>query len=403
LNQAAEIIAGEIADKGPIPFARFMELALYCPIYGYYEREKDIIGRGGDYYTSVTVGSLFGELLAFQFAEWLTKSRIPGVAGAGTDALLIVEGGAHDGRLASDILAWMREHRPALFEGLEYWIVEPSEQRRGWQQEALAQFAAKLHWAKQLPELPNAPASSRTSRRRGPSVRGIIFSNELLDAMPVHRLGWDAKERTWYEWGVTSEGGRLVWTRMPANSSKSAVNGPSWQVESPIGDWLLAIGSGLTDVLPDGFTVEISPVAERWWREAASALASGRLVTLDYGLTADELLAPERRDGTVRAYSQNRSGGDVLAQPGEQDITAHVNFTAIQAAGESAGLRTDAFSTQAQFLTGIAARVWNGGASFGEWTPARTRQFQTLTHPEHLGHSFRALVQSRTGTTATRG
>jgi SAM-dependent MidA family methyltransferase len=277
----------------------------------------------------------------------------------------------------------MREHRPALFQGLEYWIVEPSEQRRGRQQEALAPFAAKLHWVKQLSELLSPLASLPTNRHSLSSVRGIIFSNELLDAMPAHRLGWDAKERIWFEWGVTLESGRFVWTRMPATA------------EPPFGRWQMANGKELLDVLPDGFTVETSPTAEQWWREAASVLGCGRLVTLDYGLTADELLAPERKEGTARAYSYHQSSRDVLAHPGEQDITAHVNFTALQTAGESAGLRTDAFLTQAQFLTGIAARVWNGGASFGEWTPARTRQFQTLTHPEHLGQSFRVLVQSR--------
>jgi SAM-dependent MidA family methyltransferase len=390
LNQAAEIIAGEIADKGAIPFARFMELALYCPIYGYYEREKDIIGRRGDYYTSVSVGSLFGELLAFQFGEWLVEgpvSRVPGAegeVGARTKLMRIVEGGAHDGGLTRDILTWMREHRPALFQELEYWIVEPSERRRVWQQGVLAQFAAKLHWVQQLPELLSVPASSGANRHLLPAVRGIVFSNELLDAMPAHRLGWDAKERMWYEWGVTLEGGRFVWARLPTNT------------ESSMGNWPLGIGSKLLEVLPDGFTVEVSPAAERWWREAASVLEYGRLVTIDYGLTADEFLVPERMQGTARAYSHHQASRDVLADPGEQDITAHVNFTAIRAAGESAGLRTDAFMTQAQFLTGIAGRVWKSGASFGAWTPERTRQFQTLTHPEHLGQSFRVLVQSRT-------
>jgi SAM-dependent MidA family methyltransferase len=402
LNQAAEVIAGEIADKGVIPFARFMELALYCPIYGYYEREKDIIGRRGDYYTSVSVGSLFGELLAFQIAEWLAESRVSNAAGEGAGVMQIVEAGAHGGRLARDLLAWMQEHRPALFQGLEYWIIEPSEQRRGWQQEALAQFAAKLHWVKQLPELLSVPASPPNNRHPLPSVRGIIFSNELLDAMPAHRLGWDAKERIWFEWGVTSKDGRFVWTRMPANSPKSkvialrpAINNPYGNAESAIGHWPLAIGHELLDVLPDEFTVEVSPAAEQWWREAATVLECGRLVTIDYGLTDDEFIAPERKEGTILAYSHHQSSRDVLTHPGEQDITAHVNFTAIQAVGESAGLSTDAFLTQPQFLTGIAARVWKAGASFGEWTSERTRQFQTLTHPEHLGQSFRVLVQSR--------
>jgi SAM-dependent MidA family methyltransferase len=151
----------------------------------------------------------------------------------------------------------------------------------------------------------------------------------------------------------------------------------------------------LLQALPDGFSIEVSPAAKQWWREAALALHSGKLVAIDYGLTADELLMPGRKEGTLRAYHRHRPGSDVLARPGEQDVTAHVNFTAIQAAGESVGLSTEGFETQAQFLTRIAARTWQKEASFAEWSPERTRQFQTLTHPEHLGRSFRVLVQSR--------
>ena len=106
---------------------------------------------------------------------------------------------------------------------------------------------------------------------------------------------------------------------------------------------------------------------------------------------------PERSEGTLRAYHRHRASNDVLACPGDQDITAHVNFTAIRAAGESAGLRTDAFQTQAQFLTSIAARTWADEAPFGKWTSERTRQFQTLVHPAHLGRAFRVLVQERSG------
>ena len=163
----------------------------------------------------------------------------------------------------------------------------------------------------------------------------------------------------------------------------------------PISHFQLPIGDGLLEVLPDGFTTELCPAAEQWWRTAALALGCGKLLTFDYGLSAEEFFMPERKDGTARGYHHHRLSSDVLAHPGEQDITAHVNFTAIQTAGESAGLRTDAFLTQAQFLTSIAARMWKDEASFGDWTPERTRQFQTLTHPEHLGRSFRVLVQSR--------
>ena len=97
----------------------------------------------------------------------------------------------------------------------------------------------------------------------------------------------------------------------------------------------------------------------------------------------------------LRAYYRHRSSNDLLANPGEQDLTAHVNFTALRSAGESAGLKTEAFVTQMQFLTQVAQQTWKGKACFGEWTPKRRSQFQTLTHPEHLGRPFRVLVQSR--------
>jgi SAM-dependent MidA family methyltransferase len=126
-------------------------------------------------------------------------------------------------------------------------------------------------------------------------------------------------------------------------------------------------------------------------------MGCGKLVAIDYGLAAEEFLVPERKDGTLRAYYRHRLVSDVLANAGEQDLTAHINFSAIRQAGEAAGLRTEAFLTQEQFLTQIAAKAWKGGGAFGEWSRERTRQFQTLTHPEHLGRAFRVLVQSIIG------
>ena len=231
-------------------------------------------------------------------------------------------------------------------------------------------------------------------RRPKPAgLRGIVFSNEFLDAMPVHRLGWDAKAGAWFEWGVTLHGGRFVWSRIPHEGWGRTLNASS--AAFPLSHFQLSTADGLLEALPDGFTIELCPAAEQWWREAAMALGHGKLLAIDYGLTAEEFFVPERKEGTLRGYHRHRSGGDVLADPGRQDITAHVNFTAIRAAGESAGLKTEAFQTQAQLLTGIAARTWKDESVFGKWTAERIRQFQTLTHPEHLGRSFRALVQSR--------
>lgn len=396
MSKAAIRIADEIREQGAIPFARFMELALYCPNCGYYETEKDRIGAGGDYYTSVSVGSLFGELLARQFADWFNEGEpgLPGREGRrpGAGKVRIVEAGAHFGKLAGDILTWMRQYCPVLFEQLEYWIVEPSDGRRAWQGQCLAAFGDKVRWAGKLQAAGEVAGSERHNPASVP-VPEIIFSNELLDAMPVRRLGWDKNERAWFEWGVTLREKQFVWTRMADGGwgmerSCLQVAFPSPLFQPPLGEDVLV-------VLPDGFCLELCPAAEGWWREAANRLQQGKLLTIDYGLTADELLMPERKQGTLRAYRRHLPGSDVLACPGEQDITADVNFAAIQAAGESAGLRTDGLFTQAQFLTAIAARTCQAEGSFGEWTPERTRQFQTLTHPEHLGRSFRVLVQSR--------
>jgi SAM-dependent MidA family methyltransferase len=344
-----------------------MELALYCPVYGYYGKEEDKTGRAGDFYTSVSVGALFGELLAFRFADWLESGYGPdgGPEGGKSESVpvQIMEAGAHDGRLARDILAWLRQWRPALFERLEYVIAEPFKVLQARQREMLADFP-RVRWTEQV--------------GGGGRIRGIIFSNELLDAMPVHRYGWDAKGRKWFEWGVAVEGDRFQWTKLEAPPPSAAASLPA----------------ELVDLFPDGFVLEESPKAIEWWSQAASTLEWGKLVTLDYGMTTEETLMPERTAGTLRAYRRHRVSEDLLSDPGEQDLTAHVNFSVIREAGERAGLRTEWFGRQEAFLTGIAAATWADETRFGAWTSEQRRQFQTLTRPDHLGR-FRVLVQER--------
>ena len=357
------IIDEEIARDGVITFARFMDLALYCPNFGYYERKEKPPGRGGDFQTSVSVGSLFGELLAAQFAAWLAlmpaKTR------------QLVEAGAHDGQLAKDILCSLRDTYPEILGSLEYWILEPSEARQASQRRTLSDFSSCVRWFRSWDDVPPT------------GISGIIFSNELLDAMPVHRLGWDAGAKKWFEWGVASAGKELVWER---------VQNPKSKIQSP------NLPEALLEVLPDGFTTEVCPAAVDWWRCAAAALRSGKLLTFDYGLAAEEFFTPERKDGTLRAYYQHHQSRELLAHPGEQDLTAHVNFTAIREAGESAGLATESFITQGQFLTEIVEQMADE-PDFREQLAAQSRQFQTLTHPDHLGRKFLVLVQSRLHTT----
>jgi SAM-dependent MidA family methyltransferase len=354
-----EIIRREIQKQVVLPFDRFMELALYCPDCGYYETKRDI-GRHGDFYTSVSAGELFGQLLACQFAGWLEAMR------RAECGVRIVEAGAHDGTLAADILNWLRSCRPQLFSELEYVILEPSSRRQEWQKVTLKEFT-NVRWLSAFPDV--------RSRTPDSGLRGIIFSNELLDAFPVRRFGWDAKNKTWFEWGVAIDGDKIVWQR---------IQDSEFRIQNP----------ELESVLPDNYTIETSPAAENWWRGAAGILHRGKLLTIDYGDTTDEMFSPRRARGTLRAYFQHHVADDILANPGGQDLTAHVNFSAIQSAGEDAGLKTEFFGSQSKFLTAILENTIKAN-SLGGWTPKRSREFQTLTHPEHLGRAFRVLVQSR--------
>ncbi len=363
MKMPTEYICEEIRQSGAISFARFMELALYCPETGYYERNQDNVGRTGDFITSVSTGELFGQLLAYQFGGWLENLKQFKIQ---TEKLKIVEAGAHDGKLAADVLLWLNENRPELFSEIEYVILEPSAKRQQWQQEKLKAFT-NIRWVGQPSAISNQP------------LVGIIFSNELLDAFSVYRFGWNAKEKKWFEHGVTLDGEKFIWTRLPPPTLPSSI---------------LNLPSSLLEVLPDGYAIESSPAAESWWRDAAKNLSHGKLLAIDYGFTAEEQFSPARVNGTLRAYHRHRVTDDLLAHPGDHDLTAHVNFSAIQNCGEAAGLKTETYATQPQFLTRILGAAVKQ-KYFTPLTPKQIRQFQTLTHPDHLGRAFKVLVQSR--------
>jgi SAM-dependent MidA family methyltransferase len=346
MNAVESVIRQEILATGSISFARFMEIALYCPKIGYYERSSSPVGQRGDYYTSVSVGPLFGELLACQFADWRSHLR--------SGALSITEAGAHDGQLALDILKALRRDYPDL--PVQYGIVEPSTTRREWQRVKLDVFAGQVTWFASLDDMPE--------------VSGILFSNELLDAMPVHVLRWRGGQ--WLEAKVSVANGQLEWCEVALGHD----------LGQP------AVPAELAPLLPDGFQIEVSPTARAWWQSAARKLRAGKLVTFDYGGEMKDLLSPYRKPGTLRAYRRHQLVGDVLANPGEQDLTAHVNFDEIQRAGEGIGLKTERFSSQEEFLARLVPRIT-------DWNSERVRQFQTLTHPNHLGRAFKVLVQSR--------
>lgn len=333
-----------------------MEIALYGEGIGYYERPGRPVGRAGDFYTSVSVGPAFGFLLASEFSRWAREGN--------WGSFELVEVGAHDGRLAADVLRALESFHPEVLERVRYVFVEPSAVRRAAQEVAVARWLDRARWTEAWMD----------------SVEGVVFANELLDAFPVHRLVWDAPNRTWREWGVGIADTGLVWDRMPVSDGLD----------------LSAVG-GLEEVLPDGFIVELSPARVAWWRRAAGALRRGWLVTLDYGFAEEPVIRPERATGTLRGYRQHRISEDLLACPGEQDLTAHVDFVELRRAGEELGLETAFLLPQGRWLGQVAARIVGEGGGAAEWLRARSRQLQTLIHPSHLGHSFRALGQRRAG------
>jgi len=208
----------------------------------------------------------------------------------------------------------------------------------------------------------------------GRKPAGVFFCNELVDALPVRLI--EARNDDWLERCVTVDERDLTWTVNEADA-----------------ELRLAIGA-LPLVPIDGFRTEIGLAARSWANQAAGFLRRGYRLTVDYGFPASAYYAPFRRDGTLTRYRQHRRGDDVLHAPGEQDITAHVDFTALARAGENAGLETLGLVDQMHFLVGIVQdHVERGGRSVDLGSDVQA--WQTLTHPEHLGERFKVLIQAR--------
>jgi SAM-dependent MidA family methyltransferase len=329
---------------GPLTVAAFIERALYDPEYGYYARVGQRSGRAGDFFTSVDVGPLFGELLAVQIAEMFAllesvesveslesleslESRIPNPE----SRLDLVEAGAGNGRLSADILHALKRDRPDVYAATRLHLVETSAAARAQQRATLGDVADRL-------------ASS--TERVPESFEGVLVANELLDAMPVHQVT------------MTEDGLQEIYVAGSQSTvdSRQAVNGGLKTVIGPpstprLAEYLARVGARLEP----GWTVEINLNAVDWIADAARRLRRGFIILIDYGHEARDLYSASHAAGTLTTFSGHRAAGGHawLDRPGEQDITAHVDWTSVRMAAEAEGLQTIAFLDQTYFLLGI--------------------------------------------------
>jgi SAM-dependent MidA family methyltransferase len=360
-----EIIRAEIGANGPIPFARFMELALYHPQHGYYASGRANIGRRGDFFTNVSVGPLFGKLLAAQFAEIWEKLRRP-------RDLKIVEQGAHDGIFAADALSTLRQSASDCFAATSYCIVEPFPIWRERQQENLREFAEKTSWVASIDDME-------------PFV-GIHFSNELFDSLPVHLIvsGGVANGATvWNEKFVDLEHGLSAGA--PCGVELRCQNAPFEFVTSTVSrPDLLPHHLGF---FPAGFETEVNLAAPKLMSEIAK-LSRGLILTIDYGFPRAEFYSLYRNQGTLQVRAKQKKLASPFEQIGLADISAHVEWSSLAEAAQSSGATPIGFTDQHHFLTGIISKFFPDA----DFDPSEKRALQTLLHPEMLGRSFQVLV-----------
>jgi SAM-dependent MidA family methyltransferase len=349
-------IATHLEANGPVPFARFMEWCLYHPEHGYYSAGRVQVGSdAGDFTTAPHVSAVFARCLA-RFVD-----RVDRALGR-PDGFVIIEGGPGEGRLARDLLDTLAERHPHLYSRLRYHLDEASPALRTRQRRLLGPHAARVEHG--MP---------------GHRAPGLYISNELLDAMPVHRLR-NAEGELLEVW-VESVEGALGEILLPPESAAVAT---SARVLAQDGGWM----------------VEVRPGVDGWLARAAGALERGAVVTVDYGDTAPRLFGPHHPDGTCVAYRDHRQHRNLLAVPGEQDLTAQVDFSALVAAGEALGLAHAPLCKQREFLFANGLLEELEAMEAAEGTDLEKLQLRQALAPllmpgAGMGDAFKVLVQRK--------
>ena len=339
-----------VAAGGAISFARYMELALYAPALGYYTAGKHKFGADGDFTTAPELGSLFARCLARQCQPILAEL-------GGAD---ILEAGAGSGALVADLLLELETY-DVLPE--RYLILELSTELRARQAETLRarapQHLERVHWIDRLPG----------------TVRGIVLANELLDALPMERL--KVTETGVHRLDVVWENDCFAWRENPA--------------DAPIRDRIEPLA------LPSGYLSEINLQAEAWVRSVADVLQQGVMLLVDYGFPRAEFYHPQRMGGTLMCHYRHRAHDDPLMLIGLQDITAHVDFTAIAEAGIGAGLALAGYTSQAAFLMacGLDKLAASSDPDAVRTHLALTQEIKKLTLPHEMGELYKVIALGR--------
>ena len=355
----------ERSPQRQITFAEYMALALYHQQYGYYSSEIVKIGAGGDFFTASSLGKDFGELLAVQFQQMWHNLDCP-------NPFYLVEMGAGNGELARDILSYLQDNSDrALVKALRYIIVEQSPALIETQQQLLKSFDIDLAW-------------KTWSEIASDSIVGCFFSNELVDAFPVHLIKKD-RDRL-YEVYLSLDDDKLCET-LDVISTENIVK------------YFEAIDIDLlTEQYPEGYRTEVNLEALNWLERVALRLKQGYVLTIDYGYCADKYYRPTRDRGTLQCYYQHRRHNNPYANLGYQDITAHVDFTALEHQGELCNLTTLGFTQQGLFLMALGLGDRLNELSSGKYKIAEIFQrrdaLHQLIHPTGLG-GFGVLIQGK--------
>lgn len=360
-----------------VTFAQFMDWALYHPQWGYYSSQSNRLGFQGDFVTAPQLSVDFGELLAEQFQQmWqILGQPVP---------FTLLEMGAGRGILARDILQYIKQHYPAMWLGLDYVIVERSPALIVEQQRQLQPF---------LSQDPNSamaqPVRWSTWETIAPAtIVGCCFSNELVDAFPVHRV--IVKDNTLKELYVTATDAPVPFTSIVAPLSSTTLL-----------DYFDLIGVDITQ-FPEGYCTEVNLAAGDWLATVADRLQRGYVVTIDYGYFADRYYSPTRCEGTLQCYYQHSYHNNPYVYVGQQDITAHVDFTALERWANYLGLVNVGNLEQALFLMalGLGDRIANLASSDTHEATniqavlRRREALHTLVNPMGMGN-FRVLIQAK--------